>query len=112
MDYSVTMGPLIMRGVPVTVNVTLLSDGVGGEGSEDILLTLVQRPPFEDNRVLVNPTIRITIRDNDSMYSLWVQLYRRNISERKQVPATLLCMHARTLSFLCSIRFCSISLEC
>ena len=70
MDYSVTMDPLIMRSVPVTVNVTLLSDGVGGEGTEDIFLTLVQRPPFDQNRVLVNEIIRIIVRDNDSMYFL------------------------------------------
>ena len=70
MDYSVTMDPLIMRSVPVTVNVTLLSDGVGGEGTEDIFLTLAQRPPFDQNRVLVNEIIRIIVRDNDSMYFL------------------------------------------
>ena len=70
MDYNITMGPMIVRGVPVTVNVTLLSDGVGGEGTEDIFLTLVQRPPFDENRLLVNPIIRIIVRDNNSMYFL------------------------------------------
>ena len=70
MDYNITMGPLMMRGVPVTVAVTLLSDGVAGEGTEDIFLTLVQIPPFVQNRVLVNATIRIIVRDNDSMYFL------------------------------------------
>ena len=53
--------------VPVTVNVTLASDGIGGEGTEDIVLTLVRLPPMEPERVLVNPAVRIIVEDNDSM---------------------------------------------
>ena len=80
MDYSVTMGPLTMRGVPVTVNVTLLSDGVGGEGTEDIFLTLYQRPPFDGDRVLVNAIIRIIVRDNDSRFYYYSHSHKTRTS--------------------------------
>ena len=80
MDYSVTMDQLIMRGVPVTVNVTLLSDGVGGEGTQDIFLTLVQRPPLDGDRVLVNPTIRIIVRDNDSRFYYYSHSHKTRTS--------------------------------
>ena len=73
-DYVVTPDPdqfisdiLFMSTDPVTVNVTLLSDGVGGEGSEEIGITLVQLSPVEEFRVLTRPTVTITVRDNDSM---------------------------------------------
>ena len=65
---SVFMDEVSLQLVPVTVNVTLASDGIGGEGTEDIVLTLVQLPPIESERVLVNPTVRIIVEDNDSMY--------------------------------------------
>ena len=63
----VTAGILFMSTDPVTVNVTLLSDGVGGEGSEEIGITLVQLSPEEEFRVLTRPTVTITVEDNDSM---------------------------------------------
>ena len=76
-DYVVTPGNTIgdpprvqLRFDPVQVNVTLLRDGIGGEGTEDIVVTLrldMDFSPAEDFRVLVNPTIRITVQDNDSM---------------------------------------------
>ena len=73
-DYVVTPDPaqfisdiLFMSTDPVTVNVTLLSDGVGGEGSEEIGITLVQLSPVEEFRVLTRPTVTITVRDNGSM---------------------------------------------
>ena len=65
---SVFMDEVSLQLVPVTVNVTLASDGIGGEGTEDIVLTLVQLPPIEPERVLINPTVRIIVEDNDSMY--------------------------------------------
>ena len=67
-DYVITPDPaqfisniLFMSTAPVTVNVTLLSDGVGGEGSEEIGITLVQLSPVEDFRVLIRPTVTITV---------------------------------------------------
>jgi hypothetical protein len=62
---SVFMDEVSLQLVPVIVNVTLFTDGIGGEGTEDIVLTLVQLPPFEPERVLVNPTVRIVVEDND-----------------------------------------------
>jgi hypothetical protein len=62
---SVFMDEVSLQFVPVTVNVTLVPDDIGGEGTEDIVLTLVQLPPFEPERVLVNPTVRIIVEDND-----------------------------------------------
>ena len=59
-----------MRLDPVQVNVTLLRDGIGEEGTEDIEITLVQDldfSPEEDFRILVNPTVRIRVQDNYSM---------------------------------------------
>ena len=82
MDYVVTPDPasvfmdeVSLQLVPVTVNVTLASDGIGGEGTEDIVLTLVQLPPIEPERVLINPTVRIIVEDNDSMYCSSGRLY-------------------------------------
>ena len=72
---SVFMDEVSLQLVPVTVNVTLASDGIGGEGTEDIVLTLVQLPPIEPERVLVNPTVRIIVEDNDSMYCSSGRLY-------------------------------------
>ena len=80
MDYNIIMGPLIMRGVPVTVNVTLLSDGLGGEGTEEIFLTLDQRPPFDGDRVLVNAIIRIIVRDNDSRFYYYSHSHKTRTS--------------------------------
>ena len=72
MDYVVTPDPasvfmdeVSLLLVPVIVNVTLASDGI--EGTEDIFITLVQLPPIEPNRVLINSTVRIIVEDNDSM---------------------------------------------
>jgi hypothetical protein len=62
---GVLMDEVSLTLVPVTVNVTLVPDDIGGEGTEDIVLTLVQLPPFEPERVLVNPTVRIIVEDND-----------------------------------------------
>ena len=59
-----------LRFDPVQVNVTLLRDGIGGEGTENIEITLRQDldfSPDEDFRILVNPRVRITVQDNDSM---------------------------------------------
>ena len=74
MDYVITPDPdqfipgiLFMSTDPVRVNVTLLCDGVGGEGSEEIGITLVQLSPVEEFRVLISPTVTITVRDTDSM---------------------------------------------
>ena len=81
MDYVVTpdlaqfiSGILFMSIDPVTVNVTLLSDGVGEEGSEEIGITLVQLSPVEEFRVLTKPTVTITVRDNDSKCSCFVSM--------------------------------------
>ena len=59
----VFMNEASLQLVPVTVNVTLASDGIGGEGT---VLTLVQLPPIESERVFANPTVRIIVEDNDS----------------------------------------------
>ena len=72
---GVLMDEVSLQLVPVTVNVTLASDGIGGEGTEDIVLTLVQLPPIESERVLVNPTVRIIVEDNGSMYCSSGRLY-------------------------------------
>ena len=66
-----TNGFLSLRLDPVTVNVTLLNDGIGGEGSEEIVLTLLQQPPIEEFRVLIKPSVKITLRDNDSVSLLF-----------------------------------------
>ena len=63
---SVFMDEVSLQLVPVTVNITLSTDGIGGEGTEDIVLTLVQLPPIESERVFANPTVRIIVEDNDS----------------------------------------------
>ena len=80
-DYVITPDPdqlfsgiLFMSTDPVRVNVTLLSDGVEGEGSEEIRITLVQLSPVEDFRVLTRPTVTITVRDNDSKCSSFVYI--------------------------------------
>lgn len=54
---------------PTTITVTLLDDGVTGEGLEDIILTLVQdiRTPSNHNEFLVFDTVHIFLLDNDSM---------------------------------------------
>ena len=52
------------------MNVTLLIDGVAGEGQEDVRITLVQETdstPIEGNRVLIRDSVLITFQDNDSM---------------------------------------------
>ena len=79
MDYVITPDPdqfisgiIFMSTDPVAVNVTLLSDGVGGEGSEEIGITLVQLSSVEEYRVLISPTVTITIRDNDSMHKIYI----------------------------------------
>ena len=81
MDYVITPDPdqfisdiLFMSTYPVTVNVTLLIDGVGGEGSEEIGITLVQLSPVEPFRVLTKPTVTITVRDNDSKCCSFVSM--------------------------------------
>ena len=79
MDYVVTPDPdgvlmdeVSLQLVPVTVIVTLASDGIGGEGTEDIVITLVQLPPIEASRVLINPNVRIIVEDNDP--DIWVDI--------------------------------------
>ena len=96
MDYVVTPDPasvfmdeVSLQFVPVTVNVTLASDGIGGEGTEDIVLTLVQLPPFEPERVLVNPTVRIIVEDNGSMYCSSGRLYHILIMHKPTKPYSL-----------------------
>ena len=61
---------IVFGRVPVQVNVTLLNDGVAGEGQEDVRITLVQETastPIEGNRVLIRNSVLITFQDNDSM---------------------------------------------
>ena len=71
-DYFITPDPnhfnddlLIMSTNPVMVNVTLVSDNIE-EGYEEIVLTLVERTPIDDFRVLISPTVRIRVQDRDS----------------------------------------------
>lgn len=74
-DYFITPDPnhfyddlLTMSTDPVMVNITLVSDALL-EGSEDIVLTLVQHSPIEGFRVLISPTVRITVQDKDCKLS-------------------------------------------
>jgi hypothetical protein len=68
-DYTLSVpSPLSIRADPILVNVTLLRDGVAGEGEEEIELTLVQDltiSPLEESRILAFPTVRITVQDSD-----------------------------------------------
>ena len=60
-----------LRYDPVPVNVTLLDNGSGGEGTQFIDVTPVQDisfSPIEEFRVLVKPTVRITIPGALSTY--------------------------------------------
>ena len=75
-DYFITPDPdhfnddlLSMSTNPVMVNITLVSDAIQGEGSEEIVLTLVQHSPIEGFRVLISPTVRITVQDKDCKLS-------------------------------------------
>ena len=70
-DYTVDpMTEIRLRSDPIAITVTLLRDGVVGEGPEDIILTLMQdsRTQPNDNQLLIYDTIRIVLQDNDSMY--------------------------------------------
>ena len=70
-DYTVDpMTDIRLRSDPIAITVTLLRDGVVGEGPEDIILTLMQdiRTQPNDNQLLIYDTIRIVLKDNDSMY--------------------------------------------
>ena len=76
MDYFITPDPnhfyndvLILYTDPVMVNITLVSDAILGEGSEDIVLTLVQHSSVEGYRVLISPTVKITVQDKDCKLS-------------------------------------------
>ena len=106
MDYVITPDPdqfisdiLFMSTDPVTVNVTLLSDGVGGEGSEEIGITLVQLSPVEEFRVLTRPTVTITVRDNDSMHKININ---ESLSKCVSCIATAKSCSSRTMA-LCSL---------
>ena len=67
-DYQLVHAePLTLVGTPMAVTVTLLSDGVAGEGSETIILTLIQSPgtPSNQNQILEYETVMITVADSD-----------------------------------------------
>ena len=67
MDYNLSQSNFFLENIPIPITVTLLSDGVAGEGPETITLTL--RPDdrdLVDNEILSDPSITITIQDNDS----------------------------------------------
>ena len=71
MDYTISaFDDVQMRLNPTTITVTLRNDGVTGEGTEEIILTLIQdsRTPSRSNQFLEYRTVRISFLDNDSMY--------------------------------------------
>ena len=57
--------PLRLTNMPVPVTVSLLNDGVNGEGIETITLTLVE-DQSESNRILVYDTVNIFLQDFNS----------------------------------------------
>ena len=70
-DYLLSHSFVELRYDPVPVNVTLLNNGSGGEGTQFIDVTLVQDisfSPIEEFRVLVKPTVRIIITGALSTY--------------------------------------------
>ena len=71
MDYTISaFDDVPMRINPTTITVTLRNDGVTGERTENITLTLIQdsRTPSRSNQFLEYRTVRISFLDNDSMY--------------------------------------------
>ena len=68
MDYVFSHSRVILVNVPISIDVTLQSDGVAGEEPETITLTLVPARELELNEVLANEAITIVLQDNDSKY--------------------------------------------
>ena len=68
MDYVLSHSRVILVNVPISIDVTLQSDGVAGEEPETITLTLVPARELELNEVLANEAITIVLQDNDSKY--------------------------------------------
>ena len=66
MDYVLSQSNFFLENIPIPITVTLLNDGVAGEGPETITLTLRPDRDLEDNEILSNPTITISLSDNDS----------------------------------------------
>ena len=67
-DYTLSRSRFTLASVPITITVTLLADGVAGELSEDIILTLKPDRELESNEILPNPTITINLLDDESMW--------------------------------------------
>ena len=69
MDYTLHHPTfLTLNDKPLSFNVSLLSDGVSGEGLETITLTLVQNhrlTPSNQNQILQYQSVVITIQDAD-----------------------------------------------
>jgi hypothetical protein len=67
-DYTLAHSqPLIIRGNPTPVTVSLLNDRVMEEGVETICLTLMQdtdTTPFNENEFLLYDTVTISVQDN------------------------------------------------
>ena len=68
-DYTLPPGPVFsFFQEPTPISVTLLNDGVAGEGLETITLTLNQFfGPQDDHIILGHSTAVIHLRDIDSM---------------------------------------------
>ena len=67
-DYVLSQCNFFLEMIPIPITVTLLNDGVAGEEPETITLTLRPDRNLEDNEILSNPTIIITLHDNESMW--------------------------------------------
>ena len=66
MDYVLSQSNFFLENIPIPITVTLLNDGVAGEEPETITLTLRPDRDLEDNEILSNPTITISLSDNES----------------------------------------------
>ena len=66
-DFVLSDSRFILGNLPITINVTLMNDGVAGELPEDIILTLRPDRDLESNEILPNPAITINLRDNERM---------------------------------------------
>ena len=77
-DYELTQNSILLPTTPAFVNVTLLRDGVAGEPTETIILTLMHNillPPT-DNQILLFSTVIINVQDNDrTCMCMYVHVY-------------------------------------
>ena len=69
-DYELTQNSIFLSTTPAFVNVTLLRDGVAGEPTETIILTLIHNTllPPTDNQILLFSTVIINVQDNARTY--------------------------------------------